>query len=118
MDAQKIAKRAEKRLEISKVMEERDIKECSSFARSYGRILLSHTHPDKLGRDPTVQDRALFLAIKTAHATLGNASKLRQYLNRASVHAAKLAPTTASSKTSTTSRGNNKKKKKGTLKCC
>ena len=110
LDTQKISKRAEKRLEVSKVMEERDVKECSTFARTLGRSLLLQAHPDKLNRDPTVQERTKFESLQTAHVTLGSASKLRQYLNEGSIHKSKLPSKTSASSSSTAKKKNKKGK--------
>ena len=102
-DAQAATKRAEKRLKLCKTLEEREIKECSKFTRSFGRKLLLETHPDKLNREPTEEERTRFESLQLAHATLGNIKTLRRYLSDGSVLAAKMASTTSSSSSSSPS---------------
>ena len=83
--SEKKTQRSEKKLKLTQTLEEREIKTCSTFVRSFGRKLLLEAHPDKLNRDPTEEERNKFESLQLAHSTLGNKDKLRQYLTDSSI---------------------------------
>ena len=108
--SEKKMQRSEKKLKLTQTLEEREIKTCSTFVRSFGRKLLLEAHPDKLNRDPTEEERNKFESLQLAHSTLGNKDKLRQYLTDSSILKEKFEKVL---KKNTKDGDTGKKKKKG-----